>query len=613
MRQLQFILSIMLLAVPCSAEVIYVKAGGTGSGTNWADAYGYLQEALDAAVSGDEIWVAEGTYYPTSDYGLGIGDRGKHFRMVNGVVIYGGFPDTGDPDMADRDPNQYETILSGDLLGNDNPATPAEDFPDDPCRTDNCYHVFYHPSVTKLNATAILDGFTITGGYAGVGTWPQYVGGGMYNYYSSPTLIQCTFSDNTATYYGGAMFNGFCNPIINNCIFINNSSGELGGGINNYKCDMIITDCTFTGNSADEWGGGIFNQDGNPKVENCIFSNNTSLNAGGGIYNWDGDPIVIHCNFISNSSLVGGGLYSEDGNLIVTNCTFSGNKALQGACMKIKDDGYPIVSNCTLSGNAGTYGSGIYNSCPNLIVSNCIIWGNNTPSRGSEIYNFRSNTPLISYCDIVGCGFSGAGWDNDLGTDGGGNIDDDPLFIDADGADNTPGTEDDNLRLLTGSPCIDAGDNSVVDANIPDLDGNTRIINDVVDMGAYEFLPAIEADVHIVPRIINRNNRLKRIIAIVRLPEGINKADVSDEPFVLSAEGFGDDGIEATWQRVIGRAGRVSVFAFFDKAELMDLVTGIGPVELTVTGKLKSGQYIYGSDTIRIVRPRRRRARLRRR
>jgi hypothetical protein len=182
-----FVVLVISLALTCPdavADTIYVKAGGTGSGTSWADAYGDLQDGLSDAEPCDVIWVAEGTYYPTSDYGLGIGDRGKHFRMKNGVKIYGGFPDNGYPYMTERDPNMYETILSGDIGVPDNP-------------NDNCYHVFYHPSGTNLDETAILDGFTINGGNAD-GPYPHYWGGGMYNYYSNPTVINCTFRGNSA-------------------------------------------------------------------------------------------------------------------------------------------------------------------------------------------------------------------------------------------------------------------------------------------------------------------------------------------------------------------------------------------------------------------------------
>jgi hypothetical protein len=132
-------------------------------------------------------------------------------------------------------------------------------------------------------------------------------------------------------------------------------------------------------------------------------------------------------------------------------------------------------------------------------VTNCIIWGNSA-TNNPQIGNFNTTT-TVRYSDVEG-GYSGTG-----------NIDADPLFIDFDGYDNIIGTEDDNLRLLAGSPCIDAGDSNSVgpdltdldgdgDPNEPtpfDLDGNMRFFDDpvtedtgtgaypIVDMGAYEF------------------------------------------------------------------------------------------------------------------------------
>jgi hypothetical protein len=179
------------------------------------------------------------------------------------------------------------------------------------------------------------------------------------------------------------------------------------------------------------------------------------------------------------------------------------------------------------------------------------------------------------------------------------------LFVDADGADNIPGTDDDNLRLLPWSPCIDAGDNMLAwdmfvwDVN--DLDGRPRIINGTVDMGAYESLVPVESDVFIAPRVIVRNNRQNRVIAILRLPEGIEKKDLSDEPFLLYASSLDTDPIRAIWQRVFGRWNKVTVFALFDKGELMDDLPNSRRIELTVVGQLKSGQHIYGRDTVRIT------------
>ena len=171
------------------AAVHYVKwdAAGLNNGTSRADAFASLQSALDVAASGDEIRIARGTCNPTSDYGLGIGDRGKHFRMKNGVATLGGYE--GEPGDA-RDPATYVTTLSGDI------GTAGED-------SDNCYHVFYHPTGTNLDPSAILDGLTVSDGNAD-GSSPHDTGGGMLNWeQSSPTLTNCTFSGNSAGGGGG--------------------------------------------------------------------------------------------------------------------------------------------------------------------------------------------------------------------------------------------------------------------------------------------------------------------------------------------------------------------------------------------------------------------------
>ena len=115
----------------------------------------------------------------------------------------------------------------------------------------------------------------------------------------------------------------------------------------------------------------------------------------------------------------------------------------------------------------------------------------------------------------------------------------------------------------------------------------------------------IEADVHIVPRTINRNNRLNRIIAIMRLPEGVSRRDVADEPFELYIDVLDSEPIQAIWQRVIGWGNGVRVFSLFDYDELMDAVGNNGRKELTVVGRLESGQYVSGRDTVRIIQPRR--------
>ena len=141
------------------------------------------------------------------------------------------------------------------------------------------------------------------------------------------------------------------------------------------------------------------------------------------------------------------------------------------------------------------------------------------------------------------------------------------------------------------------------------------IVNDGIgdsepDYVNMNVVAGLEADMWMRPRVINRSNRMLRLMVLVRLPEGINKNQIDrDEPLMLYP-GDGGEGIEAIWQTIIQSRGhgarRTKIFAFFDKAELMDAVPDNGRVELEVVGKLKTGQYYYGSDTVRIIEAHRR-------
>jgi hypothetical protein len=254
-----------------NGSTIYVDAdatGGENNGTSWDDAFTDLQDGLTAAVAGTEIWVAEGTYEPSVEYG-GTGDRYRSFQMKNGVAIYGGFdPDAGATEFENRDWASNVTILSGDLNGDDGPDFANND--------ENSYHVFYHPDGTALDSAAILDGFTVTGGNASDSGPPHESGGGMYNFGSSPTLTNCTFAGNAARYGGGGMFcSGYSSPTLANCTFSGNAAGS-GAGMYNTYASPTLTNCTLHGNTASAAGGGMLNFFAlTPTLTNCILWGDT--------------------------------------------------------------------------------------------------------------------------------------------------------------------------------------------------------------------------------------------------------------------------------------------------------------------------------------------------
>ncbi|HML75014.1 MAG TPA: right-handed parallel beta-helix repeat-containing protein [Anaerohalosphaeraceae bacterium] len=239
-------LSVLAYSDGTGSSVIYVNASATGANTgeSWDNAFTSLQSALDAAISGCEIWVAEGTYKPSKEVD-GTGARYRTFQLQNEVGLYGGFKGN----EISRDLRNWEvnkTILSGDLNGN------GKD-------NNDAYHVFYRlpkPGDEYINTSAVLDGFVISGGNAN-GAGFHGCGGGMYNSASGPTISNCTFVNNSAIFMGGAICNeNASHSTIINCIFRNNTA-ENGGGILNSSSGIVVTDCTFANNSATKNGGGI--------------------------------------------------------------------------------------------------------------------------------------------------------------------------------------------------------------------------------------------------------------------------------------------------------------------------------------------------------------------
>ncbi|NOX57267.1 MAG: hypothetical protein GXP29_00215 [Planctomycetes bacterium] len=237
------------------------------------------------------------------------------------------------------------------------------------------------------------------------------------------------------------------------------------------------------GVSPDNRGAGMSNDFGSPTVTRCNFTGN-SASIGGGVANFNSSPALIACVFLANSASEGGGIANLAGSSPpMTNCIFSGNTAASGGGVFNDSGSSPIVANCTISANAASSsGGGLFssnNSFPSVIGS--IVWGN-TPDQ-SNVNSSLFETSIIQ----DGLPLHGV-------------IDADPLFVDFDGADGVVGNEDDDLRVLPGSPAIDAGDNGAIPVGvITDLDGHPRFVDDpstpdtgagaspLIDMGAYEF------------------------------------------------------------------------------------------------------------------------------
>ena len=342
----------------------YVNAsivGGANDGSSWGNAFKDLQNALSVSNATDQIWVAKGTYYPTT-----TSDRTLSFIMKNGVSIYGGFLGLSSETLiTQRDWKNNITILSGDI-GTTSVAS------------DNSYHVVSNNfQANPLTNTAILDGFSIVSGNAN-GTSPHDSGGGMFNISASPTLNNIIFSGNVAALEGGAM-------------------------LNNTASSPKITRCTFKQNTA-SIGGGMSNKSSSSPILNSVsFLGNSATNNGGGMYNFTQITATLNSViFLGNTADTGGGMYNTSSSSPnINNCTFSGNKAIidGGAMYNTGSTSNPKIKNSIFWGNSNE----ITNFSSNPVITKTVIKGK---ILGTGIFNGTTN-PLFINQPTIALGITG--------------------------------------------------------------------------------------------------------------------------------------------------------------------------------------------------------------
>jgi hypothetical protein len=623
-----------------SRIVYYVDSRATGSrkGTSWTEAFTDLQSALAAADDICEIRVARGVYRPDGWSDLYPGDQTSTFELKTGVTLKGGFAGVGSPNPNQRDILVHETVLSGDLLANDDASIIRGRLVGHASRADNCHHVV---TAIDTGSSAVLDGFTIRGGHAfGSGSPDDFsCGGALFIDSASPVIRNCLIEGNAAGYYGGGIYcRGNGAPMFIECVLADNWSYWRGGGM--YK----------------DWGSRVH-------MERCLISGNSTIYDGGGIaHHTEGELTLSNCIFSGNmctgvDSGRGGAIYCCFATVSLNHCTLTGNFATHGASLA-----------CASSNEPGS---------SHVEISNCILW-----DRGDSVWIGDSSAVEAVYSDVQG------GWN------GRGNLDVAPQFVNAGRWDdkstpNEPADDawfDGDYRLAWSSSCIDAGDpNESLAANARDFGGRSRRSGVAVDMGAYEtrneppiadagpnvagfsldgvsgsialdagrsldpegqtltyrwyrdgqlvssqakfttvlpvgqytftlivndgirdsdpdevvagIWPIIPTLAAVSPGTINRTRPGQAVIAMIMLPPGKRVTDFDlTQPMLLFP-----GGIEATTQTtMVWMNGAVYAIGRFDLARLLAAVTTNGDVELRVVGALKDNRYFSGADTIKI-------------
>jgi parallel beta-helix repeat protein len=477
----------------------------------WATAATNIQDAIDAADPGDKVLVSNGIYEsegpPYSEYRVAIA-KDIVVRSVNGPEV---------------------TAIRGQ----------------GPLGAEAVRCVFM--------STGRLEGFTLTNGFTRdvVQIFKPRNGGGVYA--TGGTLSNCILSGNSAHDYGGGIYGGTLDnctvignsalylsgggaygSVLNDCVLMSNSAGSGGGAaqatLNN--CQLIgnvsqgpfsggggasvcvLSNCVLSDNRTSLSGGGAFLS----TLYNCTLRGNAASTRGGGLA---GAPFLggaFNCTLIGNSAPIGGGAYFH----LLDSCVLISNSAVYGGgaytsemnrCMLTENSAghgggayFGILSNCVLSGNTATNGGGV--ACGMLInclvlenlafgvgggayismLDNCTLAGNSAGSEGGGVYSGAVNNSIIYLNDAAGQpNFLGGTLAYSCTTPlpaGSGNFTNDPMFV---------SLATTNLRLAAGSPCRDTGNTTNAPSG-PDLDGNARIVNGYVDVGAYEYQGAGQGD-----------------------------------------------------------------------------------------------------------------------
>jgi hypothetical protein len=508
------------------STVIYVDSTATpgGDGKSWSTAYRYLQDALSDAYDTyrnftwkPTIYVAAGVYYPTDS-----------FQIRSHLKLYGGFPAGG----GTRDPARNITVLSGDIDKND--VTNIHGVTEHPAdiigtNANTILSIEVHPEVPdSIEADTVVDGFTLTGS----GSSPDvslpcpaiYCAASSSQRECSPTLSNLIVQGNIGNWASAIWIagqeGGTCRPVIRNVEFRNNRTTmgatvavDAYGGISSPrfenvlfqhneggavqvaatgKSELLLINACFIENSTSYPGAGIqllaFDQSTvTLTLVGAFFEGNKA--GGGGACDfscYSGGTLranLTNALFVGNTSAWGGGAVSNSGNA--------------GSTPEV------TFTNATFVGNAGYSGGAVSNYLSTYFFDNCILWNNSASSGGNEINN-NTATAVFTACDVAGSGGS-TSWSSALGTDGGGNIDQNPLFTinpNSGDANWTTWSDNDygNLRLLAGSPAANAGQDRLLPRDTEDLDrdgdtseripvdiiGGYRVLGTSVDMGAYE-------------------------------------------------------------------------------------------------------------------------------
>ncbi|WP_298221627.1 T9SS type A sorting domain-containing protein [Flavobacterium sp.] len=436
----------------CTSQTIYYvdasKTDNTENGLTWATAKKDVQNAIDLAVAGDQIWIKAGVYYPNASPNMTasstvtatspLTSRDYYIQLKDGVSIYGGFAGT-ETALSQRNISDNPTYIDGDIgVAGD--------------KTDNCYHLMIY--VGNYSTTGVtVDGLLLRNGNA--------TRLAASTDYSEETYIFANGFDNPIPRrIGGGLYVGRgLNNTISNIVFENNECEVFGAalylyGISGLFCTYNVINCYFVNNSLSASSyGAMYTNGGNVNCYNSVFYNNSCGSNGG-------DGVALYLTRTKNK---------------LVNCTFANNQSYNGSALSIQ-------------------------SSETTEIYNSIFYGNTRSNpffAATSGYDFRQffagPTPIIKNCSLMhpSANYTAANYTEMDATSSGNVYEQEPHFsniTEIKGADGKYFTADDGLALLTTSPSKNTGSNTLIPTAVTtDITGASRVLATTVDMGAYEI------------------------------------------------------------------------------------------------------------------------------